>query len=104
MLENPESPLTHIQNIISVLGGPRHAFAILQSRGKYLFNTCPVFSAVKASRKCFLFSIFWAVRKFAFFGGREGVHCRGRLHAPSKVALVVMEVMEEWGIIFRIVH
>ena len=36
MLENPESPLTHIQNIISVLGGPRRAFAILQSWGKYI--------------------------------------------------------------------
>ena len=34
----------------------------------------------------------------------HGVHCRGRLRAPSKVALVVPEVMEERDIIVRIVH
>ena len=37
-IANPENPLTHIQRFISVQGGPRHAFAILQSWGKYLFN------------------------------------------------------------------
>ena len=50
MLENPESPLTHIQNIISVLGGPRHAFAILQSWGKYIFNKGEVATAKRQNR------------------------------------------------------